>query len=184
MEVERLKREYDVEVEFAPFLLDPSTPPEGKPRRQMSQPGSPPSAMEARGQNLGIHFSRGRTHTSNSHLALEGAEFAREHALGWEYHKAMLKAYFDDLVDIGKVDTVVSVAATIGLDSEGMRDALEKRAYRELVDEGIAWSRSIGVTAIPTFVFDERFGMVGAQEFEAFQEMMAKMGARPRGQKR
>jgi len=180
VEVERLKREYDVEVEFAPFLLDPSTPPEGKPRRQMSVPGGPPSPMEERGQRLGIRFSRGRTHTSNSHLALQGAEFASERGLGWEYQKAMLKAYFDDLVDIGKIETIVGVGSTVGLDAEGLRDALESRKYRELVDEGIVWSRSIGVTAIPTFVFDERLGMVGAQEFDAFREMMVKMGGKPK----
>ena len=180
MEVERLKREYDVQVEFAPFLLDPSTPPRGKPRRPQSRPDGPPSSLEERGQRLGIKFSRGRTLTSNSHIALEAAEFASEHGLGWEYHAAMLKAYFDGLEDIGKVDTVVRVGAGAGLDPEGLREALETRRYRDLVDEGIAWSRSIGVTAIPTFVFAERYGMVGAQEFEAFQMMMEKVGGKPR----
>lgn len=180
MEVERLKREYEVEAEFAPFLLNPRTPPEGSPRRPQSSSNGPPSPLEERGARLGIRFSRGRTVTSNSHLALEGAEFAGEHGLSWEYHAAMLKAYFDGLEDIGQVETVVRVGAGVGLDADGLRDALETRRYRELVDEGIAWSRSIGVTAIPTFVFDERFGMVGAQEFEAFQEMMAKTGSKPR----
>ena len=37
------------------------------------------------------------------------------------------------------------------------------------------------VTAVPTFVFAERYRMVGAQEFEAFQTMMEKVGVKPRG---
>ena len=116
---------------------------------------------------MGIKFSRGRTLTSNTHIALEGAEFAAEHGLGWEYHAAMLKAYFDDLEDIGKVETVVRIGTAVGLEEGELTEALQSRRYREVVDEGIAWSRSIGVTAIPTFVFGERYGMVGAQEFEA-----------------
>jgi predicted DsbA family dithiol-disulfide isomerase len=48
------------------------------------------------------------------------------------------------------------------------------------VDEGIAWSRQIGVTAIPTFVFNQRMGMVGAQPIEALREMMARVGNPPR----
>ena len=118
--------------------------------------------------------------TSNSHLALEGAEYASDQGKAWQFHEAMFRAYFTDLEDIGNVDTIVRVGETAGLDAGGLREALESRHYRGLVDEGIAWSRSIGVTAIPTFVFDERYGMVGAQEFDAFQQMMAKVGARPR----
>jgi predicted DsbA family dithiol-disulfide isomerase len=146
----------------------------------MSRPDGTLSPLEERGQKLGIMFSRGRTITSNSHIALEGAEFAAEHGLAWEYHAAMLKAYFEDLEDIGAIDTVVRIGAGVGLEEGEMRDALQGRRYRDLVDEGIAWSRSIGVTAIPTFVFGERYGMVGAQEFDAFQTMMEKLGVKPR----
>jgi predicted DsbA family dithiol-disulfide isomerase len=182
VEVERVMQQYEVEVEFAPFLLDPTTPPEGKPRRPLSNPLGPPSPLEERGQRLGITFARGRTIISNSHLALEGAEFAAERGLAWPYHRAMLKAYFEDLEDIGKVDTVVRVGAEAGLEPGELREALESRRYRDQVDEGIAWSRSIGVTAIPTFIFAERYAMVGAQEFEAFKAVLDKVGARPRVQ--
>jgi predicted DsbA family dithiol-disulfide isomerase len=180
VEVERLMEEYDLEVQFAPFLLDPSTPPEGKPRRPQSSPDSPPSPLEERGERLGIKFSRGRTLTSNSHLALEAAEFATEAGKGWDFHKAMFMAYFEDLEDIGKADTLVRVAEGVGLDAAGLRAALEEQRYREGVDEDIAWARSVGVSAIPTFVFDGRLGMVGAQERPAFEQMLQRVGARPR----
>ncbi len=136
--------------------------------------------MEERGTRLGIKFSRGRTITSNSHLALEAAEFATEAGLGWEFHKAMFKAYFEDLEDIGNLETVLRVAGSVGLATSDLKAALEERRFRQLVDESIAWARSIGVTAVPTFVFDTRLGMVGAQEFDAFKEMMERVGKKPR----
>jgi predicted DsbA family dithiol-disulfide isomerase len=166
-------------VRFAPFLLDPTTPPEGKPRQRHTQPDDPPTAMEERGQSLGITFSRGRTITSNSHLALEAAEFAADHEGGTVFHRAMFKAYFDDLEDIGKIDTVVSVGESVGLDGAELRTALESGQYRQQVDDGIRWSRQIGVTGVPTFVFDEKYGVVGAQDHEVFVSMLSRLGREP-----
>ena len=180
MEVEQLQQEYDFDAQFAPFLLRPETPPEGMPARRIVPPEAPPTPVEERGERLGITFKRGRTTTSNSHLALEAAEFAFEYGDGWRFHRAMFKAYFEDLEDIGDLETVVRVGASAGLDAASLRSALEDRRYRERVDEGIAWSRAIGVTAIPTFVFNEQYGMVGAQELPAFRQMMEKIGAKPR----
>jgi predicted DsbA family dithiol-disulfide isomerase len=136
--------------------------------------------MELRAQSLGIGFTRGRTFTPNSHLSLEAAEFAAEHGAGIGFHRAMFKAFFEDLVDISDVDNVVRVGAEAGLDAEALRGALESGRYREQVDEGIQWSREIGVTGVPTFVFDEKYGIVGAQDYSVFQSVMEKLGVKPR----
>ena len=81
-----------MEVRHAPYLLDPTTPPEGKARRPMTRPEDPPTAMELRAEALGIRFTRGRTWTSNTLLAHEGGEFAFEQGRDWEYTRAMFKA--------------------------------------------------------------------------------------------
>jgi predicted DsbA family dithiol-disulfide isomerase len=175
-EIARLHREYAIDLEFAPFLLDPSTPPEGKPRRPMTQPGDAPSDMEMRGQSLGITFARGRTFTSNSHFALEAAEFASERGHVLDFREAMFKAYFTDLLDIGRAETVVAIGTSVGLDAPELRLALEDGAYRQQVDDGIAWSREIGVTGVPTFVFVEQYGVVGAQDYAVLEKVMAQLG--------
>ena len=166
---------------FAPFLLRPETPPTGMPARRIVAADAPPSPMEERGKQLGITFTRGRTWASNSHLALEAAEFASEYGDIWAFHRAMFKAYFEDLKDIGDIETVLQAGRDAGLPADDLRAALEEGRYRERVDEGIAWSRGIGVTAIPTFVFNERYGIVGAQELPAFRQMMQRIGQQPRG---
>ena len=136
--------------------------------------------MELRSEALGIKFTRGRTHTPNSHLALEAAEFAFENGDWWQFHRAMLKAYFEDLKDIGDIETIVAVATSTGLPEGPMRQALLDRSYSDRVDEGISWSKQIGVSAIPTFVLDQRYGIVGAQELPAFRDMLEKLGHPPK----
>lgn len=168
-------------MQFAPFLLDPTTPPGGKPRRQMTQPGDPPTAMEQRAEALGITFTRGRTWTSNSHLSLEAAEFAAEHGDGIRFHKAMFKAYFTDLADIGDLDTVVRVGEEAGLPADDLRVTLTEGRYRATVDEGIQWAQQVGVTAVPTFVLGGNIGIVGAQEMDVFVHVIQeKLGRQPK----
>lgn len=180
-EIEKLRQSYDLEIHYSPFLLDPTTPPEGKVRRQVTQPGDPPTPIEQRSTGLGITFTRGRTWTSNSHLALEAAEFAAEHGQTLEFHRAMFKAYFEDLADIGDVDVIARVAVSCGLSEAELREALANGKYRADVDEGIQWAQEVGVTAVPTFVLGEKYGIVGAQELPAFEEVLQnKLGRSPK----
>jgi predicted DsbA family dithiol-disulfide isomerase len=180
VEIERLSAEYDFQVRLAPFLLRPETPPEGMPARHRVGSGEGRSELEERGERLGIKFARGREWTSNSHLALEGSQFAHEYGDAWRYHRAMFKAYFEDLEDIGRIDTVVRVGESAGLDANSLGQALEEGIFRPQVDEGIDWSRRIGVTAIPTFIFNGQYAMVGAHELDALRYAMEQVGQAPR----
>ncbi len=181
-EVERLSKEYDIQVEFAPFFLRPDTPPEGMTHTRITAADAPPSPTEIRGEPMGIKFSRGRTWLPNTHLALEAAEFAGEYGDQWTFHREMFKAYFEDLKDIGDIDVLVDVGVAAGLPGNDLRAALTERRYEQRVDDGIAWSRGIGVTAIPTFVFDDKYGMVGAQELPAFRQMLEQLGHKPKAE--
>jgi predicted DsbA family dithiol-disulfide isomerase len=176
MEVERLAKEYDFEVRLEPYLLRPETPPEGIASRHITPEGAPRTATEQRADALGIKFTRGRSWSSNSHYAFEASAFAQEHGDPWRFHRDMFKAYFTDLADIGDIETVVKVGATSGLDADALRQALTEGAYRQIVDEGIDWSRGIGVTAIPTFIFNDEFAIVGAHELPSLRYAMEKLG--------
>lgn len=180
MEVDRLALEFDLEVRWAPYLLDPTTPPAGKPRRAMTQPGDAPTPLEERGRALGITFARGRTWTSNSLLALEAAEFLAEHPRRAAFHHAMFRAYFTDLADIGSVDAVVGIAEGAGIEGPPLREALERRALQDTVADALAVARRIGVTAVPTFVIDEQYAVVGAQDYEVFRDVLVRLGKTPR----
>jgi len=176
-----MEREYEVDVRWAPYLLDPTTPPEGKARKPQTQPDDPPTRIEAMGAELGLHFSRGRTWSSNSHLALEAAEFAAETPHAGAFHRAMFKAYFDDLDDIGDIDTIVRIGDSVGLDAKDLREVLQARGYQGQVDDGIRWAREIGVTGVPTFIVADRWSVVGAQDYAVFESLLGKLGKSPKG---
>ena len=183
MEVERVYREWDVALEWAPFFLDPSIPPEGRIRTPTTTLDTPPSAMELRGEALGIKFSRGRTFQPHTHLALEAGEWVTEHGdtdQVLEYHRRLFRVHFTDHESLMDLDVLAREATASGLDGGALRAALETGAVREAVDEGIAHANAIGVTAIPTFIFDGKYAVVGAHEYPTFERVLEQLGARRR----
>ena len=182
MQVERLQQEYSVAVGWAPFLLNPDTPPEGAPARYRRGADDPPSPAEERAAREGLTFARGRERSSYSQLALEAVAFGEEAGLDViALHRSLFRAYFEELADLGDPEVVVEAAARGGADPDALRAALAERRHQAHVERGIEESRRIGVTGIPTFVFGDRFALVGAHEYPVFQTMMERLGQPPPG---
>jgi len=183
-EVERLQREYNVEVTWAPYLLDPSVPPEGRVVAPREHPGDAPSPVEQRAIDAGLNFARGRTFRPNSHLALEAGVYAQE--IGFPgaaaFHRALYRAHFELLENIGDIEVLVRIGAECGMEAEPLREALTSGRFREQVDEEIAMMRQLGVTAVPTFVFNQQYAIVGAEQYPTFQRVMEQLGVPPRAE--
>jgi len=177
--IDRLWQEYDFTLDWAPFFLDPSIPPEGRTRPPRIPLDAPKTDLEIRGEHEGIDLRRGRTFTPHTHLALQASEFARQHGdtrTMIEYHRALFKAYFTDQENLMEPDVLVRAAESCGLDGEALRAALEAGTYRKEVDRGIEHSYAIGVSGIPTFILNDQYAVVGAQTYEVFEQVMAKLG--------
>ncbi len=182
MQAERLARDFDVALEWRPFELHPETPPGGIPLEQPS-----PRALAywerlvAMAKDFGVTLRRPRL-LPNSHLALEAAEFVRERAPDRfdAFHRGLFAAYFQRGVGIGDIETLVAVAGEAGAPAEALRAALEDRRYERAVDDATDEARSQGVSGTPTFVFDGRLPIVGAQDYPVFASVARRMGAGPR----
>jgi predicted DsbA family dithiol-disulfide isomerase len=162
-------------------LLDPTVPPEGRTTEPRTKAGDPLTRGEERAVEEGLNFARGRTFRPNSHLALEAAMWAQdqEETSSAAYQRAIYRAHFETLENIGDIDTLVRLGEECGLDATGLREALETRAYRDAVDEDIRSVQGIGVTAVPTFIFNNEYAIVGAEKYPAFQRLMEKLGYPP-----
>src|SRR5215210_4246583 len=68
-----------------------------------------------------------------SRRALEAAEYARGEGRFDEMHEALFRAFFEDGQDIGREEVLLEVGASVGLDREDLRAALEERRYTEKV---------------------------------------------------
>lgn len=181
LELERLKQEFDVDVQWSPFLLDPTVPPEGRPQQRHTKDGDPPTDLELRGQSLGVTYTRGRTYRPNSHLALEASMWAAELEVDdTALHHAFYRAHFEDLDNVGDIEVLVRLASEAGYDGDELRIALESGSYRDAVDDAIRWAQQLGVTAVPTFIVDGKSAVVGAQDVEVFKRVLSQLGHTPK----
>ncbi len=176
--IEQLREEYPVEVTWMPFYLHPGLPPEGVPREVLF-PGPVDedynNHLKSAAASVGIEMQRNPL-IANSQKALEAAEFARDLGRLDEFGPAMFHAYFTEARNIGLVDELVDIAGAVGIDGAAMRQALDDDVYAERVREGSDWAHNIGVTGVPTFIFDGKFAVVGAQPYEVLEQVMERLG--------
>jgi len=120
-----------------------------------------------------------RKMTYNSRMAQELGKWAESKGKGESFHHAAFHAYFAEGKNIGKIQELVNVAKSVGLSGEEAQEALQTRAFKEAVDLDWSRSRSLGVTAVPTFLVNERF-VVGAQPYEVLEQLLNVGGVKKR----
>ncbi len=120
-----------------------------------------------------------RRKTYNSRPAQELAKWAESKGRGDPFHEAVFRAYFVEGKNIGKVEELVTLSESIGLPEEEARSVLESRAYKGAVDSDWSRSRSLGITAVPTFFMNGRM-TVGFPTYEHLEGFVKAGGAEKR----
>mgnify|MGYP003578548637 CR=1 FL=1 len=175
MRIETLRTEHNVKIEWVHFPLHPETPVEGRSladlfagrgvdRKAMN------AQMKARMDAEGLPYGE-RTMTYNSRLAQEVGKWADTQPGGEAMHDAMFRAYFVEARNIGDPDVILDIVKQVGLPVDDAREVIEKRTFKDAVDEDWALSRQLGVTGVPTFVAG-RYGVVGAQPYETLERLV------------
>ena len=67
------------------------------------------------------------------------------------------------------------IAHAAGLDGKDMREQVAAGQYKHAVDERVEAAHELGVHAVPTFLFADRFAVEGAQTFETFDKVMQRV---------
>lgn len=113
-----------------------------------------------------------RDHTSYSRLALEAQDFAKDHGKAAEFHHAGFDAYWRDTKDIGNIEVVLDLAKSVGLNPEELRPILEKRTLQAKVEAEMDEARMLNIHAVPTFIFENKWAIEGAQPYALFERVM------------
>jgi predicted DsbA family dithiol-disulfide isomerase len=173
--IDRLKREYEIQIQWVFFPLRPDTPEDGITLKEIyAGRGVDINNVRQRlnqvARELDLPFGE-RKMTYNSRLAQELAKWAESKGAGDEFHRAVFRAYYVETKNIGKVDEVIRLAGSIGLPEEEAKQVLEQRTFKEAVDADWLRSHALGITAIPTFVIDQE-GLVGFQPYEVMEQLL------------
>jgi predicted DsbA family dithiol-disulfide isomerase len=177
----------EFELRWLPYQLDPmspGTPPQEFRQRFKDRKHATDEQIDAMfervthaGAAAGITFRfdliEVAVDTLPGHIAIATTPSGKRPAL----IQALYQAYFEEGKDIGSAAQILDAATIAGLDDHeqtAIVGALADDAARANVESQIRQVQAAGVTGVPYFVIDDKFGLSGAQQPEAFTQTFAR----------
>ena len=164
----RLPDSLVADVEWRPFEIHPEVPIEGMPVEDLPYAtdvgARMQEALRASAEAEGLDVGK-RPKVSNTHRALAAGAYAQSEEAGRfpDFHERLFKRYFAEGHDLGDPAVVDRLAADAGVDVDRMRAAIDSGRYESALSVTNRDASMMGISGTPTFVFDRRFAVSGAQ---------------------
>ena len=114
-----------------------------------------------------------RANTSRAHRLIALAQTTDlDHS---RLKELLMIAYFCDGKDISNIATLTEIASAFGLDTVQATKLLNSDLGSAQLDSDLLRATELGVTAVPTYVFDEQWSVPGAQDSETFERVLTKL---------
>ncbi|MDQ2875868.1 MAG: DsbA family oxidoreductase [Actinomycetota bacterium] len=176
----------EIEVVYHAFELDPSTPPgPGQPVLGMlsakyglgpAQAAQAEAGVAARAAAVGLAYSSGRL-TGNSFDAHRLVALGQDRGRQGEVLQRLYEAYFGEGRPVFDAADLAALGESAGLDPAEVSRTLADGEYAEDVRADEQRAGSLGISSVPFFVLDGRFGVSGAQPAATFTAVLDKAWA-------
>ena len=171
-----------VDVEYHSYELSPDTPVDyaGTPVQYLSEKkGMPLAEVEQMlervtgiAESVGLHYDYDSVHQTNTVISHELLHYAKAHDRQLDMMERLLKAYFIDGRHVGRIEDLADLAAEIGLDRADVVRSLTAHEHLAAVKADVAQAGSYGISGVPFFVIDGRYGISGAQDPATFAQAL------------
>ena len=119
-------------------------------------------------REVGLEYQLDKVRVANTKDAHRLIQLAKDFGKAAELEEVFFDAYFTKGADLGDFDVLIDLAARVGLEAQKAREVLEEQALSEKIQFDLYEANQIGVRGVPFFVFDNKFGISGAQPLEVF----------------
>lgn len=127
-------------------------------------------AEQAKGEGLNYDFSS--VVVANSFKAHQLIHLAATHGKADAVKEALFSAHFEHGEDIGSREFLVSLGTSVGIEQAEITAALDSEQFADDVRNDFAQARALGVTGVPFFVIDRKYGISGAEPAALFTEAL------------
>lgn len=181
--ITELGLEDKVEIEWQPFELNPDMPIEGEElgahsaRKYGSTPESSAkfrTEMTAHGKTVDFDFQYFEgmkiINTRDAHILLE---YAKTQGKQTDLKMRLFSAFFTEKKDVSDREILAKEIAAIGLNvEEAIAQLQSNHAIKAVVEQESYWQK-LGVSSVPTVVFNGKSALAGAQPVETFMQVLA-----------
>ena len=180
--LERFEHADEVEVTWHSFQLDRTAPAvddrviveavAAKYGTTTEQATASQKAIAAQAAAVGLDYQWAKAVGGNSFDAHRVIHLARERGVEQAVTDRIMRAWFSEGVAIGDRDELVRLASEAGLDADEVAQMLAGDDYGTQVRTDEALAAQIGITAVPMFVLDQKFGVSGAQPVDVLVQAL------------
>ncbi len=173
----------DTQVVFRSFQLDPSAPAQPTPAVDylaQRYGGGREQAMSMMRQVTTVAARAGLDYDLEDSLTGQTLDAHRVLHLASELdaQPAMVErifaGHFTERRSVFDHDSLVELGVEAGVPADRLREVLAGSQYRDAVAQDIAQAQVYGITAVPFFVFDQTYGVSGAQPPEVMTGVLNK----------
>ncbi|MDA5565367.1 DsbA family oxidoreductase [Cobetia sp. MMG027] len=183
--IQSLGLEDSVEIEWQPFELNPDMPAHGENLRahiERKYDTTPKASAEARRNLTALAAEEGlvfnffddmrMVNTLELHVLLEyAAEQGMQHDLMMQFYAD----YFTLQKDMSDRAVMADSLAAVGLDAtEGLAQLDDPEALQQVRAREAHWQQ-MGISSVPTFVFNRRSALNGAQPKDVFEQVLSEL---------
>jgi len=173
--------QYEPRVTWRPFELNPDLPSEGVDRTwflatrigDQERFAETQKTLTELGAIVGIYYRFDLIarvpNTRRSHLLIAHAARA---GLQSQVKERLMRAYFEEGCDIGDTEQLVRLGVEAGLSEFETRRTLVLRAGQDAIVAAERHAAGLGLTGVPTFIFDGQYTISGAQETDTLTRVL------------
>jgi len=178
----------DLHIVHRSFQLDPRSPRgSSSPRRAVLMAkyrltDAEAEAMDARmtqtaaAEGLEYHLTGGVT--GNTFDAHQVVHLGAAHQCQDAVVERLFRAHFTERRSIFEHASLVQLAAEAGLEAGDVGEALAADRFAGGVTADVQEARALGITGVPFFLIDRRYGVSGAQPVDVFGAVLARAWSR------
>lgn len=182
--LEQFPHRDQLDIQFGSFQLDPSLPEhdhrseseylsqvKGIPAEQVAQMLA---HVTAQAKEEGLDYDFDSLVVANSwtaHRLIQRAKAVSADA-AIQVEERLFNAHFERGESIADVAVLTRIGVESGLTEEQVQEALNDTQWEDAIRADLAQARAYGVTGVPFFVIDERYGLSGAQPPATFLQAL------------
>lgn len=167
-----------VEIEYKAFQIDPDIPKVNAPSFYealakkydvtLEEVKDMVEGIATRATEVGLHYDFAKMKTAHTEKAHRLAKWTQQFGKATAYTEALMAGYFKDGEDLNKDEFLLKVIAQLDLDREVAAGILASTDFSEELDKDRYEAQQLGVQSVPFFVFENRYGIKGAEPNEVF----------------
>ncbi|WP_419841257.1 DsbA family oxidoreductase [Candidatus Poriferisodalis sp.] len=170
----RLAERHRLDITWLAYEIHPEVPAEGIEVRS----GFDRVASLAEAEGIAFVAPQRLRNSAKAHQAALAVEHADPDAAE-RYHDRLYGAYWEEELDVSDPEVLVGLASDVAIDPDVLRRAVVHDELLPALRASMARAHEWGISATPSWLFDGRLVVPGAQDAEFMADVIRRLRERP-----